>query len=353
MNSRISSYFFFILLFAAVVAAVLILFPFLTPLVLAIAAAVIVYPVYSGIHRFLGTGPFKNTIAALITVILTLVVILVPLFFLAGSVYSEVQTLYGMLIDEANRSQVIDALNTPWKSLSSMVFGVLPQHSFDSLNITEYLKSILEWVFSNLDNVFSSLAKVVAYSVVFLLALFYFLRDGEMIKKRFISWSPLLDANDAYITQTFKKAIRSVLAGTLAVSLIDGVSIGLSFLTFGIPAPALWGTVAAIAALVPGFGTSLVVLPAVAYLVFTGSYVYAAGLLVWGYATIFIVDHILGPSLVNRGIHIHPFLILLSVLGGLLVFGIVGFVMGPLILVFLITLLDIYKNSFVKSDTKI
>jgi len=269
----------------------------------------------------------------------------VPIFFLVGSIYSEVQGLYAALTDEAGRSQFISALNNSWSSLSNLVFGVLPPKSFDSFNITNYFKSALEWVFGNLDTIFSSLAKVAAYAVVFLLALFYFLRDGEALKKRVLSWSPLLETNEAHITATFKRAIRSVFAGTLAVSLLEGISTGLAFYVFGIPAPALWGTVAAVASLVPAFGVTLLLIPGAAYLVLTGNYLYAAGLLVWGYTVIFLVDHLLGPILVNRGIRIHPFLILLSVLGGLIMFGIVGFLMGPLILVFLFTLLDIYRKS--------
>ncbi len=288
----------------------------------------------------------RRTLASFLTVLLVLVVILVPAFFLLESIYGEVQTLYGLLVDEANRSEVIHALNVAWTSLSNVALGLLPQHTFNSFNITELLKSGLEWIFANLDKVFTSIATIAAYSLIFLLALFYFLRDGTSLRKMLISWSPLLEANEEYISHTFKRAIRSVFAGTLVVAIIEGISTGLAFTVFGIPAPSLWGTVAAVAALVPAFGVSLIILPGAAYLILTGNYIYAAGLLIWGYTVIIVVDHLLGPALINRGIKIHPFLILLSVLGGLLTFGIIGFVMGPLILVFLFTLLEIYKTSF-------
>jgi predicted PurR-regulated permease PerM len=347
MDSRISSYFFFILLLGAVIAVALIFLPFLTPLILSLAGAVVVYPVYRWLLRIFGLGSLGRTTSALITVTLVLVVILVPLFLLIGSIYVEIQDLYGMLIDEANRSQVIDALNSGSQLFSDMVFGILPAHSFDSLNITTYLKDILEWAFSNIDTIFSSLAKIAGYALVFLIALFYFLRDGAKLKRLFISWSPLLDSNDEYITLTFKKAIRSVFAGTIAVSILEGLSVGLAFMAFGIPAPALWGTIAAVASLVPGLGTSILILPGAAYLVLSGNYLFAIGLLVWGYAGTFIIDHLIGPAMINKGVNIHPFLILLSVLGGILMFGIVGFIVGPIVLVCLFTLLEIYKNSFV------
>lgn len=345
-DSRISSYFFFALLLGAAAATVFIFLPFLSPVLLALAASVIVFPVHRRLTRFFGSGSFRETLSALITVILVVVVMLVPAFFLIESIYGEVQTLYGLLIDEANRSQVIAALNTAWSSLSNVAFGLLPPHTFDSFNVTDSLKSGLEWVFTNLDTVFTSIAKVAAYAVIFLLALFYFVRDGVALRRMAMSWSPVLAANEEYIARTFRKAIHSVFAGTLVVALLEGLSTGLAFLVFGIPAPALWGTMAAVAALVPAFGVTLIILPGVAYLILTGNYVYAAGLLIWGYAVIILVDHLLGPTLMNRGIKIHPFVILLSVLGGLLMFGIIGFVMGPLIVVFLFTLLEIYRTSF-------
>jgi predicted PurR-regulated permease PerM len=345
MNSRLSSYFFFVLLLGTTAAAVLVFLPFLTPIVLAIAVAVVLHPVYGDIIRLIGAGKIRKNLAAFVTVLLVLVIVMVPLFFLAGSIYSEVQTLYALLTDEANRSEVINALNSASQYLSNAVFGVLPAHSFDAFNITSYMKKGLEWLFTNLDMIFGSLAVFGGYVLVFLLSLFYLLRDGVELKNRVLSWSPQLTANQEFITRSFKKGILSVLSGTVAVSVLEGISTGLAFYVFGIPAPALWGTVALVASVVPGFGTSLIILPGVAYLLLTGNYVYGVGLLIWGYAAIIGIDHFLGPLLVNKGVHLHPFLVLLSVLGGIFVFGIVGFVMGPLILVFLVTLLEIYKTS--------
>ncbi|MEI8327952.1 MAG: AI-2E family transporter [Candidatus Taylorbacteria bacterium] len=343
MNNKLSSYFFFTLLIGAAIASVMVFLPFLTPLVLAGAAAVLTYPIYMMSLRMLGEGKLRKNLAAFITVLFILIVIIVPLFFLAGSIYNEIQTLYASLTDEGSRSHLIDVLNTFSQSLSNKVFGVLPAYSFDSFNMTEYMKSGLELLFANLDNIFSSLAEVAGYALVFLLALFYFLRDGASLIRRVLSWSPELNSNYTFVVRSVRRGVNSIFVGSLVVGILQGVSTGLAFAAFGIPAPALWGTVAAIASLVPGFGTSLIILPGVAYLMFAGQYVYAAGLLVWGYAAILLLDHTLGPILVNKGVHVHPFLVLMSVLGGLVTFGFVGLFLGPLILVFLFTLLDIYK----------
>lgn len=346
MNSRISSYFFFVLLLGAAVAAVMIFLPFLTSIVLGAAAAVVTYPIYRRIQKIFGVSAIRDNLSALCTVLFTLIVVLVPVFFLTFRIYSEIQSLYGVLIDESSRSQVIASLNSLSQWLSHSLFDVFPAYSFDSLNVTEYLKDALQWVFANLDTIFGSLTKVIGYVFVFLLALFYFLRDGATIKRRFISWSPLLDEHDEYISRTMKQAVKSVFAGTLAVSLIQGILTGVGFWIFGIPAAAVWGSLAALAALIPGVGTSLVIVPGVIYLAIFASPWQAIGLGIWGAFAVGLIDNLLGPYLINKGLNIHPFLILISVLGGLFTFGPVGFIFGPLILAFLFALLDLYRTSF-------
>ncbi|MFA6554515.1 MAG: AI-2E family transporter [Candidatus Paceibacterota bacterium] len=351
MISRVSAYFFFVLLLCAVVASVFIFLPFLTPIILGIAASVIAYPVYRWFSKLFGVGKVgagaaRTNLAAFLTVLILVVVVVVPVFFLISRMYVEVQSLYTALTDESERSVIINSLNSLSQSLSNRLFNVFPAYSFDSLNITEYMKGFLIWIFGNLDKIFTGVATVAIYLFVFLLSMFYFLRDGAMIKRKFVSWSPLLDNYDEYITITLKKAILSVFGGTVVVALIQGILTGFGFWIFGVPAPAVWGAVASIAAFIPGIGTSLVIVPGILYLVLTGNYPYAVGLTIWGTVAVGLIDNILGPHLINKGVHIHPFLILISVLGGLSVFGPVGFVLGPLILSLLFALLEIYRTSF-------
>jgi len=329
-----------------VVAAVMIFMPFLTPILLAAVGAVIAYPLYIGFTQIIGRGSIRDSFSAFITVIFILIIVLGPLFFLVGSIYAEVQTLYGMLTDENGRSGLIGFLNTISASLSHALFDIFPAYTFDTFNVTEYIKSVLEWMFANLDTIFGSMARVAGYIFVFLLSMFYFLRDGESFKRKFISWSPLLNEHDEYITVTLKKAIWSVFAGTLAVSVIQGTLTGIGFYIFGIPAPAVWGSAAAIASLIPGLGTSLITVPGAIYLFMTGNYLYAIGLAVWGVFAVGLIDNFLGPHLVSKGVHAHPFLILVSVIGGIATFGPIGFVLGPLVLALLFALLDIYRKTW-------
>ena len=94
--------------------------------------------------------------------------------------------------------------------------------------------------------------------------------------------SPLGDEHDERILKRLEQTIYSVVAGSLIVGLIQGILTGIGFAIFGVPSPAIWGSIAAVAALIPGFGTSLVIVPGILYLFLTGSTAYAIGLLIWG-----------------------------------------------------------------------
>jgi predicted PurR-regulated permease PerM len=346
MNQSTSHNFFFGLLLALIGLALFMFLPFLTPVVLAAAASVI----FGKPHRYIVSKFFaekeRSSGAALVTLILIVVIVLVPTLLVAGKIYSEVQTMYAFLTDEAGRSQIITSLNTVTQAVSERFFNLYPAYTFDSLNVTEFIKSGLKLVFTNLDSVFTSIFNIAMGAFVMLLALFYFLRDGRELKRQLIALSPLGDENDERILRKMAQAVYSVFMGSIVVAIIQGILTGLGFTIFGIPSPALWGAVASVAALIPGVGTSLILVPGILYLFFMGETASAVGLLVWGLLAVGLIDNFLGPIFVNRGIKVHPFLVLLSVLGGLSLFGPIGLVLGPIVLAFLFALLDIYRTSY-------
>lgn len=345
MNNVGAQHFFTGLLLAVAILAIFIFLPFLTPLVFAVSLAVVFGPVYRFILKTLFRGKEKSTFASLITLALVAVIVVVPAFFVVNKMYVEIQDMYYYLTEEGGRSSVIDTLNSVSDTVSNMLFNVYPSMSFDSLNVTEYLQQGLEWAFAHVDTLFTSVGRVLLGIFIAFFALFYFLRDGREFKKQIIALSPLMDTDDELIFRKLEQAVYSIVGGSLIVSVIQGILTGIGFALFHVPDPTVWGGVAAVAALIPGVGTALVIVPGILYLFFSGSTGLAIGLLVWGLLAVGLIDNLLGPVLMNRGIKIHPFIILLSVLGGLTFFGLVGFILGPLIFAFLFALLEIYKSS--------
>ena len=177
---------------------------------------------------------------------------------------------------------------------------------------------------------------------MFLIAFYFFLKDGSKLKDYFVELSPLDDKDDEKIISRLKQAVSATVKGSLSIGLIQGTLTGIGFAIFGVPNAVLWGTVAAVAALIPGVGTALIILPAILFLFVPENTFGAFGLLAWGLLAVGLIDNFLSPRLVGRGMKLHPLLVFISVLGGLAFFGPLGFLLGPLSVSVFLALIDIY-----------
>lgn len=345
MENKTQHYFFLVVLVSVIVLTIFIFYPYMTSLLLALVFSVTFRPLHRKVSKIFSGGNQANSFSTFVTLVIVAILVITPLIFLGKQIYSESASLYYSLTDEGQRSHIITTLNALSKAVSAKFFNAFPAYDFSSLNVTTYIQNFLEWSFANLDTIFSSVTKLAFQIFIMLFALFYLLRDGTKLKKALIALSPLIDTYDEKIIAKVKQAIRSVVAGSLVVSIIQGILTGLGFLIFGVPNPALWGSFAVVAALIPGFGTSLVLIPGIIYLFLDSTQLHAFGLLAWGALAVGLVDNYLSPILINRGIQIHPFIILLSVMGGLAFFGPIGFIAGPLVVALLSALFEIYKMS--------
>lgn len=342
MNNKYQQYFFFALLAFALGLTIYIFLPFLTSLIIAIVFSVIFRPLHLKIAKFMRRSE-QSSLAALITLIIIGILVVTPIGILAGRISAEGQNVYAYLTDEGERAHIIELLNSASLTISQKFLGYYPTTTFDSFDITDYAESILQWSFTNIDSIFSSLATLALNIFILFFAMYYMLRDGGVLRRQIIAFSPLLDTYDEEIFNRLDRAIHSVVSGSLVVGLVQGILTGIGFTIFGVPNPALWGSLAVIAALIPGFGTSLVLVPGIVYLFLNNMTTPAIGLAIWAVVAVGLVDNILAPVLMRRGIHIHQFIIFLSVMGGITFLGPIGFILGPLIVAFLFALLDIYK----------
>jgi predicted PurR-regulated permease PerM len=332
-NHKLQHYFFLILFFLVGGIMFFIFKPFLSPLILAISFAVVFYPIY---QHVLKSVRGRKSLAALATIFIVILLVLVPLVFIGSLLFSEARDLY---VSITSNGGGIGVFNTLVANIETYVRGFLPEAS---INIAQYAQNSLQWVVGNLGSFFSGFFAVVLELFIMLIALFYLLRDGDKFKKQYVKLSPLTDNYDEQIFTKLGTAINSVIKGSLVISLVQGILAGFGMWLFGVPNPIIWGAVATISGLIPGIGTALVIVPAVGYLFYIGNTTGAIGLMIWGAVVVGLVDNFLAPNLINRGIKIHPLLILISVLGGILLFGPIGFMMGPLALALFFALLDIY-----------
>ncbi len=324
-----------ILLAGISVLAYFIFKPFLYVLILAIVLATAFDPVHK---KILKITLEKKAIAALVTTILVLVVVVVPLSFLGIQIFQEASQLYSFLILNDGATNLSRSFGDALQSLAR--FSPVPIDL--SLDVNLYLKQGLGWLVQNLGPFFADVAKGLLDIFIFLVALYYLFKDGHQLKKAVVLLSPLRDEYDETILHKLALAVNSILKGSLVVALAQGILTTIGFALFGVPNAVLWGTGAAIASLVPGVGTAIVLIPAIFYLFISGETFSGFGLLLWSVLIVGLIDNFLGPKLASQGMKLHSFLILLSILGGISFFGPIGFLMGPLVLSLLFVFIDIY-----------
>lgn len=332
-NHKLQNYFFGALLSITTILIIWVFYPFLGVLALAGVLSVIFHPVFKKINEF-----FKiDWLSSFIVIVLMAIFIIIPLIFIGWQIFQEAQGLYLNFSDNS-----MSYINTVNSSIEQPLRNLIPNFSFD---IGLYIEKILSWFVDNVGPLVSGAAQTFFNILLTIIALFFFLKDNDKIRKTLIEISPLEDKYDTLILEKLETAIDSVIKGSLLIAVVQGLMAGLGFWAFGVPSPTLWGTVGILASLVPGLGTTLVILPAVIYLFLSGNYLAALGLAIWGAIIVGSMDQILRPLLFKRGVSAHPIFILFAVFGGLTLFGPLGLIFGPVILTFYLTLLEIYRSA--------
>lgn len=342
MNAKIVRPYFLIALIVGSFALTFFIFrPFLVALVLAAVFAVVLQPLYRGILRRMGGSP---GLAAFITMVISVVCILIPLTFIATQVAGDAQHLYTSLLSGGGKTY----LTTVFQYTNDVAAQYAPSLALSgaelSASLNQYIKNGLAWLIQNVGGALGGATRLLLGLFIFLMALYYLLRDGARLKQILISVSPLADADDEIVFARLELAVNSVIRGSLVIALIQGGLTGIGFTLFGIPNSILWGVAAALFALIPGIGTSLVLIPGIAYLFIIGATTPAIGLLIWSVVVVGLIDNFLGPRLVGKGMRLHPLVVLLSVFGGLAFFGPAGVFLGPLCISLLFALLSIYSH---------
>lgn len=327
--------FFSLLALAAATVSFFIFKPYLSALFVALVFSIVFRPVYEAIAARVR----RAGLSAFLTLLFLLLVVLTPATLFGFFLFDDAQRLYQSLSADGVVTNRLDAAFAPAERL---VQGLIPDAK---IRVSDYLDGALSFLLENFGGVFRRAVGFVFKTFIMLLALFYLFRDGKRFRSYIISLSPLANEYDERILKRLEGAIASVVQGKLLIIFIQGILASIGFWLFGLPHPVLLGALVSLAALIPAVGVGLVFIPVVLYVLATGEVALSIGLLVFGIA-LGAVDNLLGPVLYERGLQTHPLLILLSVLGGLALFGPVGFLAGPVTLSLLLALVDIYPLLF-------
>jgi len=330
----IEKYFLFVILILVIVMTLAIFYPFITMVVLAAAFTVILNPLYLYFKKHITKG--IAWIASIMTVIVFLIGLCVPIFFIGTVVFNQTQDVYQSVIVNGGNSTSISSIN-------AYINGILPNGiTFDTQS---KVNDLVSFVSNNITGFFSSTFKTIIMFTLMILTMFYLLKDGHHWRTNLTRLIPLSKHNIDEILSRLSATINRILKGSFLIAIVQGLLTAIGFTIFGIPNPALWGVVAGMASFVPTVGTSLVSIPAMVFLFLTGMEAQAIGLLIWSMILVGMIDNLLTPYVISKNTEIPSLFILFSILGGIALIGPVGLLIGPLVLSLLYSLISIYKKE--------
>jgi predicted PurR-regulated permease PerM len=316
---------------------------FLMAIFLAGIFSALSYPLY---QRFEKWFKGRRSLASITTLLIIVFVVLLPLGGLLGITAGQ-----AIKVGEAVKPWVERQLAEPdaiSDALKSLPFydRIIPYRSLILKKAGEMVGGISGFLINRLSSVTLGTVNFLFMLFIMLYTMFFFLMDGNKLIDKILYYLPLEDQDERRILNKFTSVTRATLKGTAVIGLLQGVLAGSAFAVVGIDSAVFWGTVMAVLSFIPGIGAALVWVPAVIFLAATGHLAKAIGLGVFCAAVVGSIDNLLRPILVGRDTQMHELMILFGTLGGIIMFGVVGIIIGPIIAALFVTVWDIYGLAF-------
>ena len=320
--------------------------PFLEPLLLGALLAGLFYPLYRLITRLVGG---RQSLGAVLSLLVLFILVLVPVTAFLGIVVQQALSVSDEAIPwlrqhlgTATTFNLHDWLVQRFPALADYI----PSQEQLLQHVGTAAKSTGAFLVTVLSRMTATTAAFILNLFVMLYAMFFFFKDGKKILERIFYYLPLNDEDETRMLARFTSITRATIKGTVVIGIIQGTLAGVAFWMAGIQGAAFWGTIMTILSIVPGIGAALVWVPAVIILFINGQYLAATLLLAWCAAVVGTIDNFLRPALVGRDAKMPDLLILIGTLGGLFLFGPIGFIVGPIVCGLFLTVWDIYGATF-------
>lgn len=348
MNSnRLQNAFFLSLVLLTTLAFFGLIQDFLLPIFWASVLATIFHPLYQWWNLRLGD---RSNVASVLTIVLIVLLVLVPLLLTGFAVASEVAVLYDrMATGELNPEALLERVERTIPLASDLlarfdldVENLRAEVSNATISASRYLATEAVAVGQNA-------LRLAGLTFLMLYLLFFFLRDGESLLDTIVGAAPIGDFRERHLLNKFAEVSRATLKGTLVIGVVQGGIGGILFWALGIEGAVLWGVVMGLLSLLPAVGAAIVWIPAAALLLFTGQIAKGLLLLAGGTTLIGLADNILRPLLVGRDTEMPDYLILVTTLGGLTLFGLSGVVIGPVLGALFLAVWDMFVEEYART----
>lgn len=343
-QKTLSRYFFFAILIGATVTFLYMIRMFVVPILLAAVFTTLFYPMF---EWFLGKFRGRRTIASFVCCVLLLLAVILPILGVANlvtleaiDVYHTAEAKISEILAKGESGPIGQLRRAPW----------FRQWGLDKVNWRGSLQDAATTAGSFLAVLINKTSRGTLQGLILLFTtlftMFYFFRDGKTLLRKLRYLIPLDREYKNAIAARFSSVARATVKGTLLIALVQGTLAGLTLWIFGVSSPFLWGVVATFLAIIPLVGAWLVLYPAAFIQMATGHMAQGIGILLVTVIVIVNVDNLMRPRLVGQETGMHDLMVFFSTLGGIAMFGAMGFIIGPMIAALFLTVLDIYSEEF-------
>jgi len=347
--------FFFLILIVLSIGFYAIIRPFLIDILMAILLAVLFKKPFNYFTRKFKGNKRKSCILVLIMVIF---VIIIPLSFIGIMLSKEVSHGYDLFTNNWTDIKFY-VEHIPEKLSENPVL----KSAVDNLdwykiaeNTNKTLAFIAEFILGMIQKTFINIGFMIAHFFIVLFLLYYVFIDGNSLLKRLQYLVPLKDSDELKIIAKFEQVINAIIFNTLMIGIMEGIYGAILFTILGVPSPFFWGMIMTFLSIIPVVGANSVFFPMAVYQIIIGNTITGVLILVFGVGAVSINQNIVKPRLDGNKSGIHPAIMFLAGMGGLLYFGVIGFIIGPIITSVFILFLDFYgekyKNQLIKQNEK-
>jgi len=326
-----------LVVFALIIALFTATFFIVRPLFISTVAGLLLayafYPVYRGLFHIFRE---RNT-TALASVILVILVILVPIWFMIPLLIQQAFDMFTLLQGLDIAAFVQKILPVASVKLQADIVG----------SISGLIGKLTSGVLTSMTALLFDLPTILLDLAVLLFVFYYGLRDADKFQMYLSEISPLKKEQHRILTQQFKDMTSSIIYGQIVLGVVQGIITGVGLLLFGIPKVLLLTVIAVIAGVLPILGPWLVWIPAAIYLFSTGQIGAAIGFSLYSVIFASLVETIIRPVIISRKTKVPSVVILIGTIGGLIAFGTIGIFIGPLILAYTLFFLEAYKNKVI------
>ncbi|MFH0920606.1 MAG: AI-2E family transporter [Fibrobacterota bacterium] len=340
-QNKVNTFIFYLTLLLISLAFLRLISLFILDILIGVILSILFAPLYARLTR-LCKG--RCGLAAFLTVLVALVLVVLPAL---GVGFAMTREIYDLVDFIRNKTLSVSALNA-WASANPVIeraaglfqkFGMQDKLSQAGNDLAKVLVTATQ-------GMFLGLTKMVFDFFIVLILVFFFLFDGERILNKIKSIFPIEESAENMVLQRLKSVIDATIKGALIIAVLEGTVGGLLLYAFGVPSPAVLAVVMMVFSFVPVLGTNTILVPVALFHILTGRVASGVTILAIGVGFVAFTQNVLKPKLVGDRAGLHPLLILLSTLGGLAWFGLVGFVVGPIIAAMFLTAWELFKLHF-------